>query len=163
MKLKKTLISVCLISLSGFLGAADQQAGHGPHWGYKGDVGPDRWTALTPEFGACAGKNQSPIDVSGTIDAKLKPVRFSYKAGAHEVVNNGHTIQVNIEDGSFIVVDGIQFNLKQFHFHSPSENHISGKSYPLEAHLVHADKDGNLAVVAVVFNEGKVNAAVAAA
>jgi carbonic anhydrase len=60
-------------------------------------------------------------------------------------------------------VDGIQFNLKQFHFHSPSENHISGKSYPLEAHLVHADKDGNLAVVAVVFNEGKANATVAAA
>ena len=149
--------------MSGFVGAADEHPGHGAHWGYKGDMGPDRWTSLKPEFSACAGKNQSPIDVSGTIDAKLKPVRFSYKAGGHEVVNNGHTIQVNIEDGSSIVVDGIQFNLKQFHFHSPSENHISGKSYPLEAHLVHADKDGNLAVVAVVFNEGKANATVAAA
>ncbi len=154
MKLKRSLIAVGLISLSGFVGAADEHAGHGAHWGYKGDMGPDRWTSLKPEFSACAGKNQSPIDVSGTIDAKLKPVRFSYKAGGHEVVNNGHTIQVNIEDGSSIVVDGIQFNLKQFHFHSPSENHISGKSYPLEAHLVHADKDRNLAVVAVVFNEG---------
>lgn len=160
MKLKSVLMAVGLISLSGFASAADEHAGHGAHWGYKGDVGPDRWTSLKPEFGACAGKNQSPIDVSGTIDAKLKPVRFSYKAGGHEVVNNGHTIQVNIEDGSSIVVDGIQFSLKQFHFHSPSENHISGKSYPLEAHLVHADKDGNLAVVAVVFNEGKANATI---
>ena len=163
MKLKRSLIVVGLIFVSGFVGAADEHPGHGAHWGYKGDMGPDRWTSLKPEFSACAGKNQSPIDVSGTIDAKLKPVRFSYKAGGHEVVNNGHTIQVNIEDGSSIVVDGIQFNLKQFHFHSPSENHISGKSYPLEAHLVHADKDGNLAVVAVVFNEGKANATVAAA
>lgn len=163
MKLKSVLIAAGLISLTGFVGAAEEHAGHGAHWGYKGDVGPDRWTTLKPEFGACAGKNQSPIDVSGTIDAKLKPVRFSYKTGGNEVVNNGHTIQVNIEDGSHIVVEGVQFNLKQFHFHSPSENHISGKSYPLEAHLVHADKDGNLAVVAVVFNEGKANAIVDAA
>lgn len=163
MKFERALIAVGLISLSGFVGAADEHAGHGAHWGYEGNVGPDQWTSLKPEFSACAGKNQSPIDVSGTIDAKLKPLRFSYKAGGHEVVNNGHTIQVNIDTGSSVVVDGIQFDLKQFHFHSPSENHISGKSYPLEAHLVHADKDGNLAVVAVVFNAGPANATVAAA
>ena len=163
MKLKSALIAIGLISLSGFVGAADEHTGHAAHWGYKGDAGPDRWTTLKPEFGACAGKNQSPIDVTGTIDAKLKPVRFSYMAGGHEVVNNGHTIQVNVEEGSHIVVDGIQFNLKQFHFHAPSENHISGKSYPLEAHLVHADKDGNLAVVAAVYNEDKANATIAAA
>jgi carbonic anhydrase len=163
MKLKSVLIAAGLISLTGFVGAAEEHAGHGAHWGYKGDVGPDRWTTLKPEFAACAGKNQSPIDVSETIDAKLKLVGFGYKAGGYEVVNNGHTIQVNIEDGSHIIVDNAHFNLKQFHFHSPSENHISGKSYPLEAHLVHADKDGNLAVVAVVFNEGKANAVVDAA
>ena len=77
MKLKRSLIAVGLISLSGFVGAADEHAGHGAHWGYKGDMGPDRWTSLKSEFSACAGTNQSPIDVSGTIDAKLKPVRFS--------------------------------------------------------------------------------------
>ena len=68
MKLKSTLIAIGLISLSGFVGAADEHAGHAAHWGYKGEVGPDRWTTLKPEFGACAGKNQSPIDVTGTID-----------------------------------------------------------------------------------------------
>jgi len=47
------------------------------------------------------------------------------------------------------------------HFHSPSENHIRGKSYPLEAHLVHKDEDGNLAVIAVMFEEGPANAELA--
>ena len=56
-----------------------------------------------------------------------------------------------------IVVDGIECALKQFHFHSPSENRIDGRSYPMESHLVHADAEGNLAVVAVLFEEGAEN------
>lgn len=160
MKLRRALIAAGLVSLCGSVGAAGEHPGHGTHWGYTGEIGPDRWSSLASEFGGCAGSNQSPIDVSGTIDARLAPVQFSYKAGGHEVVNNGHTIQVNIENGSSIEVDGIRFDLKQFHFHSPSENHIGGTSYPLEAHLVHADKAGKLAVVAVVFNEGRANATV---
>ncbi len=47
--------------------------------------------------------------------------------------------------------------LKQFHFHTPSENNINGKSFPLEAHFVHASKDGKLAVVALMFEEGDEN------
>jgi carbonic anhydrase len=90
-------------------------------------------------------------------------VKFDYKQGGSEVVNNGHAIQVNYDAGSGIEVDGTRFDLKQFHFHSPSENRINGKSFPLEAHLVHADKDGNLAVVSVMFDEGKENPAVGAA
>lgn len=54
-------------------------------------------------------------------------------------------------------IDGTSFKLLQFHFHTPSENHIEEISYPMEAHLVHADRDGNLAVVAVMFTEGKGN------
>jgi carbonic anhydrase len=149
--------------LPGAAYAAGEQPGHGTHWGYQGDVGPAAWKALKPEFSACAGRNQSPINVAGTIDAQLPALAFNYKAGGTEVVNNGHTIQVNYEAGNGISMDGMQFELKQFHFHAPSENRIDGKSYPLEAHLVHADKDGNLAVVSVVFDLGPANPAVAAA
>lgn len=77
--------------------------------------------------------------------------------GGNEILNNGHTVQVNYAAGSSISVDDIQFDLKQFHFHAPSENHINGKSYTMEAHLVHADKDGNLVVVALMFKEGVEN------
>ena len=84
----------------------------------------------------------------------MKPLKLDYKAGIADVVNNGHTVQINYAPGSTLSVDGIMFELKQFHFHSPSENKINGKQFPLESHLVHADKDGNLAVVAVMFQEG---------
>jgi carbonic anhydrase len=163
MKSTTTLMAAALVALSATAYAAGEHQGHGTHWGYKGDIGPAAWTKLKPEFSACAGKNQSPINVSGTVDAQMQPIRFSYKAGGTEVVNNGHTIQVNYEAGNGVSMDGIQFELKQFHFHSPSENQINGKSFPLEAHLVHADKDGNLAVVSVVFDLGPANPAVGAA
>jgi carbonic anhydrase len=107
--------------------------------------------------------NQSPINLTNYIEADLPAIKFDYKAGGNEVVNNGHTIQVNYASGSTITVDGQEFELKQFHFHTPSENNIDGKSYPLEAHLVHADKDKNLAVIGVMFEKGEENSALAQA
>jgi carbonic anhydrase len=131
----------------------------GPTGRIPGEAGPENWAKLSPEYSACAGKNQSPINLTGFIEAKLKPIVFAYKGGSAEILNNGHTIQISALPGSSISVDGIQSELKQFHFHGPSENRINGKSFPMEAHLVHADKGGNLAVVAVIFTEGKANKA----
>jgi carbonic anhydrase len=131
------------------------------HWTYSGEQGPENWAALAPEFAACAGKNQSPINLTGFIRARLDPLKISYQAGGTEILNNGHTVQVNYAAGSSFSMHGIQFELKQFHFHAPSENHVDGKSYAMEAHLVHADKDGNLAVVALMFDEGAENKALA--
>lgn len=136
-------------------------AGGDTHWTYSGAAGPAEWAKLTPEYTACNGKNQSPVNLTGFIHADLKPIKFAYQAAATEVLNNGHTVQVNFATGSSILVDGVAFELKQFHFHAPSENLINGKSYPMEAHLVHADKDGNLAVVAVMFKEGAENKTIA--
>jgi carbonic anhydrase len=126
-------------------------------WSYSGEAGPESW-GKDPKFAMCgAGRNQSPIDLAGFVKADLKPLKLDYKAGASEVVNNGHTVQVNYASGSTLTVDGRSFELKQFHFHAPSENKILGKQFPMEGHLVHADKDGNLAVVAVMFAEGAAN------
>jgi len=128
------------------------------HWGYSGEGGPENWSKIDAKNVMCAlGRNQSPIDLADFVEADLKPLKLDYKAGATEVVNNGHTIQVNYAPGSSLTVDGRAFELKQFHFHAPSENRVGGKQFPLEAHLVHADKDGNLAVVAVMFEAGAAN------
>jgi carbonic anhydrase len=129
------------------------------HWGYEGEAAPAHWGKLDPKFALCgSGKNQSPIDIAGRTKAELKPLKLDYKAGATEILNNGHTVQVNYASGSMLQVDGHSFELKQFHFHAPSENKIDGKHYPMEGHLVHADKEGNLAVVAFMFEEGAASA-----
>ncbi|MGL6556301.1 carbonic anhydrase [Aeromonas dhakensis] len=130
-----------------------------PHWEYSGEAGPAKWASLTPEFGQCAGRNQSPVNLSGLVKAELAPLQFHYLAGGHSVTNNGHTVQVDYAPGSILELDGMHFTLKQFHFHAPSENLIEGKSYPLEGHLVHVNDQGELAVVAVMFEPGKANGA----
>lgn len=152
MQKKITLtLAACLFSLS-----ANASEEH--HWGYKGDSGPKHWGSLKQEFSTCStGKNQSPINLSQMVEGNLGAINYSYKKGGNQVVNNGHAIQVNYSDGSTIIIDGNYFDLKQFHFHTPSENHINGQSYPLEAHLVHSDSSGNLAVVAVMFEFGQEN------
>ena len=134
-------------------------AGEKAHWGYSGHEGPEHWGELDPEYSLCSeGKNQSPVNLTGMIESDLPPITINYKSGGNEILNNGHTIQVNHNPGSTITVDGNEFELKQFHFHAPSENTIEGHSYPMEAHFVHADKQGNLAVIAVMFKAGEKNA-----
>ena len=133
---------------------------HAVHWSYEGEGAPEHWGDIDPRFTTCSnGVNQSPINLTGFTEADLPAITFNYNLISTEMLDNGHTEQINIKEGSSITVDGIVFELKQFHFHSPSENNINGKSFPLEAHFVHASKDGKLAVVAVMFEEGKANAA----
>lgn len=150
MKKRVSLLCAFLIST-----AALAEGGH--HWGYSGEGNPEHWAQLSPDFAMCNGQNQSPIDLTGFIEADLAPLTFHYSAGGQQILNNGHTIQVNYAPGSELQLDGKTFTLKQFHFHAPSENHINGRSFPLEAHLVHADAEGNLAVVAVMFDIGAEN------
>ncbi|MGH8700384.1 MAG: carbonic anhydrase [Burkholderiales bacterium] len=154
MKLTAPLLALIAMSWAGIAVAQ--------HWGYAGEAGPQNWSKLDSKFAMCGlGRNQSPIDLAGFVEAELKPLKLEYQAGAADMVNNGHTVQVNYAVGSSLTVDGRTFELRQFHFHAPSENKVSGKQFPLEGHLVHADKDGNLAVVAVMFQEGAANALLA--
>lgn len=162
MKLAKVVFSsFCAVALSSALFAE----GHGTHWGYTGHEAPQNWGTLAPEYAMCKdGKSQSPINITrdAVVATKgLEKIKFDYKAKSNSIVNNGHTIQVNFEEGSSITLDNKVFNLKQVHFHTPSENVIDGKSFPAEAHFVHASKDGELAVVALMFEEGKENKTVA--
>jgi carbonic anhydrase len=156
MSMKRVDLFVIVICLSI---ASFAYAGSKAHWGYTGHEGPEHWGSLDPAYAVCStGKNQSPVNLTGMIESDLPPITINYKSGGHEIWNNGHSIQVNYNPGSTITVNGNEFELKQFHFHSPSENTIEGHFYPMEAHFVHADKEGNLAVIAVMFKAGEKNA-----
>ena len=148
----KKLMAASLFTLS--LIAGENHA----HWGYSGDTSPEHWGDLSEKFFICKkGVNQSPVNLNRFIDAKLDPLKVQYSTNAKSVVNNGHTIEVKADGKNSVTVDGIKFNLLQFHFHTPSENQIKGKSFPMEAHFVHKSKEGEYLVVALMFNEGEKN------
>jgi carbonic anhydrase len=132
-----------------------------PQWSYAGPEGPEHWGDLDHGFAACkAGTHQSPIDIRDAKDSPdLAPIRFDYKLSPLKIVNNGHTIRINYDPGSSIVVNGISLPLTQFHFHHQSETEIDGQKYDMELHLVHEDPAaGRAAVVAVLIKSGAENA-----
>ena len=140
--------------------AADK-ATHDLHWEYNGTTGPQAWGGLKPEFGLCSsGKRQSPIDIRDGIAVDLEAVRFDYRESGFRVIDNGHTVQVNLAPGNFMQVGGRRWELVQFHFHRPSEERIDGRQFDMVAHLVHKDLEGRLAVVAVLLERGSQNAIV---
>ena len=130
-----------------------------PHWGYSGHEGPSHWGELTKDYATCGiGKEQSPINITGATKADLPAIQFDYKASTLKEINNGHTVQVNVESGSSIKVGERKFDLLQFHFHTPSEEQVSGKNFDAVWHLVHKDAAGKLGVVGVLVKTGKANA-----
>lgn len=159
MKLRTPVLGAILLAASCLSLAANPA-----HWAYEGHEGTEHWGDLDPAFKACkSGKEQSPINITtAKKSAELKPIAFAYTASNVEVLNNGHTIQVNLASGGTIKLGKEEFKLLQFHFHTPSEEQIDGKSFPLVAHLVHKSADGELAVVAVLFELGKENVALKA-
>ncbi|WBS04961.1 carbonic anhydrase family protein [Pseudoduganella sp. SL102] len=142
--------------------ASAAAAGSSAHWEYQGKAGAAHWGELAPEFAACQqGKAQSPIDIRTSRTGTSAPIGFGYRASSAEIVNNGHTVQVDLADGGNIDVAGASYRLVQFHFHTPSEEAVNSRRYPLVAHLVHKSDAGELAVVAVLFRQGRENAALA--
>lgn len=174
MSISRFLSYACILAI------ATASAADAPHFEYSGDIGPANWAKLSPAYAACAsGKSQSPVNIASTHDAKLPELDVKYSTLALTFSNNGHAVQANYSAGSTLADQyhhrapykshvmyapgstighlGATFELKQFHFHSPSEHQVNGKNMPAEVHFVHADKAGNLAVIAVFVEGGPAN------
>ena len=151
--LRNGLVFAAALAITGPALASD-----GNSWSYEGATGPQAWGDLSDDYALCkVGKMQSPIDLAqsnarGTISALT-----DYRPGPLTVLNNGHTVQVNFAAGSTLTSGVMQFNLLQVHFHTPSEEAVNGKRYPMVAHFVHADSAGRLAVLGILFEEGAEN------
>lgn len=133
------------------------------HWGYEGEGSPENWGSLDPDYIACGeGMAQSPVDVPADAPVNPDDVGYAYAETAVNIVNNGHAIQVNVDEGSSTAeIDGTAYMLQQFHFHSLSEHTLAGENMAMEMHLVHADADGNNAVISALIVEGEENPAFA--
>jgi len=155
----RTVTVAATLTLAAWSSHAD---GPGPHWTYAGHGGPADWAHLDATFEACAkGHRQSPIDIRGAVKSELPALGFQYASTEPTIVNNGHTIQVNLPAGNTLKVGDTTYELLQFHFHSPSEEQIAGKHTAMVAHFVHRNAAGQLGVVGVLIQPGKSNAAYA--
>ena len=82
-----------------------------------------RCLVLTNDFAKCSmGSRQFPVDIRSGIAVDLDPVQFDYRATPFRVIDNGHTVQVNVEPGNSIITNGQRIELLQFHFDLPSSN-----------------------------------------
>ncbi|KGE18702.1 hypothetical protein PWYN_04435 [Paenibacillus wynnii] len=136
---------------------------HKAHWSYEGDTSPEHWAELDQLFTTCkVGKAQSPINI---LEDKVKdveslsPIKVEYSPSKVSIVNNGHTIQANLNNSNNkITLEGKTYTLQQFHFHLPSEHEVNGSHADMELHFVHKDEEGKLAVLSVLITKGAENA-----
>ena len=132
------------------------------HWAYEGEEGPEHWGEIDPAYAVCGtGTSQSPIDISAPREQDLANIAFHYQPSEMNILNNGHTVQVNYDAGSYIDLDDIRYDVAQFHYHAPSEHAIDGKLFAAEIHIVHKNADGQLAVVGIMLEGGAENSAFA--
>jgi len=157
-----TLVASLLVAGSALASGTSGSAPSVPkaHWGYSGSEGPSNWGKLSTAYALCSsGHQQSPVNITKPQHAGMATFDIDYRSTPLNIVNNGHTIQVNIAPGSSMTVGHRKYQLLQFHFHTPSENIVSGQAYPMEVHFVHKDQDGNLGVLGVFFKQGAENLA----
>nr|BAU71500.1 putative two domain conserved membrane-associated carbonic anhydrase [Phreagena okutanii] len=155
------------------------------HWGYEGAEGADNWKTY---YMTCSGVRQSPINIPSVNnetladfnpDLELDTLEFrNYDQPLTGIIkNNGHTIQVDINQTNMYLTNGGldgNYTAAQFHFHWGHDDHHgsehthNGKSYPLELHIVHykeeykdlagaIGKDDGLAVVGFFIEAGGIS------
>lgn len=112
------------------------------------------------------GLLQSPVNIlsEGAVHGKHRIALHFDHAAPEYLLNKGSTIELEFpEGGGSITYDGQEFELRQLHFHTPSEHQIDGITYPLEMHIVHrmreAGENGrpHYLVIAILFRMGEGN------
>ena len=130
-------------------------------FGYHGEIGPDFWSTLNADWATCSsGEIQSPVNLAPQRNWPKLDISYSDSTG--EIFNNGHTVEVEITAGAnTLVLDGVAYELSQFHFHTPSEHRVGVRGYDMEMHLVHASAAGTNAVIGVFLKRGTSSGALA--
>lgn len=146
-----------VVALSTAAHGDEKSKGHGgaAHWSYEGEMGPSHWGTAFPVCGT--GKAQSPIDIRGPFEASADAITLNYRSAPLKILNNGHTVQVNVAAGHTMTVGGETYELLQFHFHRPSEELVDGQPSAMVVHFVHKSAAGKLAVIGLLLDQGAEN------
>jgi len=93
-------------------------------WGYAGEDGPTDWATLRPVYALCGeGKGQSPINIVKTdakggvnwkLDYKTTSLKIAHNEHMDDIIDNGHTIQVTVDEGSTFSLNSDSFCIFPF-------------------------------------------------
>ncbi|PIN10781.1 Carbonic anhydrase [Handroanthus impetiginosus] len=158
-----TYFSRCFIILVlvACLTIADQEVDDEREFSYDEDseIGPAHWGEIRPEWRNCStGRMQSPIDLLNhrvEIVSYLGRLKRAYKPSNATLINRGHDIMLRWQDAGHIQINGTIFQLRQCHWHSPSEHTINGRRFNMEIHLVHQSNDNRTAVIGIMYQIGR--------
>lgn len=131
-----------------FAGDRDQSL----RWSHSGADGPRHWGELSPEFSVCAtGRLQSPVPLGATeaLGAPCQPLRFRYRSSALYVTNDGRALRLGYDQGSYLTIDGLSYELAEIRFHVPAEHAVDGRVADGELQFIHGNNRGDIAIVAV--------------
>lgn len=103
------------------------------------DVPKERVYALP---GLKHGLLQSPVNIlSGEAKGGEHMIALNlHDADPTYLSNTGDTIKLEFPEGPTVTFDGREYDIKQVHFHTPSEHQIDGVTYPMELHVVSSMK-----------------------
>jgi carbonic anhydrase len=158
--MRRKFVVAVLLTLAAVVAVAQEAAESSncpPRYAYCGWSGPQQWANIPGSH--CGGTKQSPVDIRNWQTVGSGPeIAVNYSDGAATVLNTGHDIHVTpAGTNNSITIDGKTWPLAQFHFHTPSEHHLRGRTYPGEVHFVHQVGD-LIAVIAVLLPvDGKGN------
>ena len=126
-------------------------------WGYAGAGGPEHWADLRPDYQLCrTGRRQSPIDIVDGVRVDLEDIVFAYRPAPFALSDTEQSLQVDIGDNGLELM-GKTYTLESIRFHQPSETHLAGRRFALEAQLEHRAWDGERLMVSVLFEAGAAN------
>ena len=117
-----------------------KRASNAAPFGYTDGLSPLLWATLHPSYANCATSNvQSPINLDNGTAFCTENVSIDIPIAETSIMQNlGWTVQV-VYSGT-TTLGNSTFNLKQFHFHTPSEHRIREEHFPLEMHMVHQNQ-----------------------
>ncbi|MEE8105402.1 MAG: carbonic anhydrase family protein [Planctomycetota bacterium] len=120
------------------------------NWSYDGNTGPEHWSNVCTL--ARTGQRQSPIDLRDAEPGGVGDFSLDYRSVRVKVRDTGRNYRFDCGKGCRVRIAGSEFQLVEFHFHSPSEHKVDGNGQPIEMHLMHQNTAGRIAVVAVFFS-----------
>lgn len=147
-------------TVAGSPSLVDPEPMTGSLWNYEASAGPSFWSEMSPDYSLCSkGLQQSPLDLSedSVIENDSRGINPKYVVAGTQLVNNGHSLQVNFPAGNTLHFSGSDYQLVQFHLHTPSEHLINGVPAAMEAHLVHQNLTGKVLVLSALLRSGGAN------